>query len=89
MRYKIISRDKETGKYTRWTGDITNLIAFREICQYFLDSIDHLEDFMIMDVNKSGICYDFLGITTEVFGMRKRTFQERLKNITTGIIREV
>lgn len=83
MKYKFISRDKETGKYTLW-GTATKEPQFYAMSQYFLDSITGLEDFMIMDCEKSGICYDFLGITTKVLGMRKRTFQERMNDMITG-----
>ena len=87
MKYKIVSKDDEKRTLVTWTGDITNLIALRDICQYFLDSITGLKDFLIMDC-ENNIYYDFLGITTHL-GMRKRTFYERMENVTTGIIREV
>lgn len=82
MELQFISKDKETGKYTLW-GTATNETQFFALCQYFLDSISGLEDFIIRDC-VSGRCYDFLGITTKVLGMRKRTFNERMNNVITG-----
>ena len=82
MNLQIISKEKETGKYTLW-GTATTESQFNAMCQYFLDSISGLEDFLIHDC-VSGKCYDFLGITTKVLGMRKRTFNERMNNVITG-----
>ena len=83
MRYKIVSRNPKKKKLTVWTDLITTPSAMTTACQYFLDSIDGLEDFMIMDCNHNGIFYDFLGVTASR-GMRKRTFQERLNNVRIG-----
>ncbi len=58
--------------------------TFRDFIQYVLDSLEHPEDFMLLDVKK-GVVYDMYRLATEQFGMRKRTFRERMDNMPTGI----
>lgn len=59
------------------------LVMFRDYLQYILDSFDTPENFYIIDVDKN-LVYSAYRIATEMYNMRKRTFEERMKNIQTG-----
>lgn len=51
--------------------------------QYILDGYNKSEDFLLWDTNNDKV-YNAYQIATEVYGMRKRTFDERMNNIQTG-----
>ena len=59
------------------------LSIFRDFLQYILDSSNTPEDFYIIDVEKD-LVYSAYRIATEMYNMRKRTFEERMDNIQTG-----
>jgi len=59
------------------------LKMFRDFMQYMLDSCSNPEHFMIWDT-KSDKVYDAYKVATQQYEMRKRTFDERMKNIQTG-----
>lgn len=59
------------------------LITFRDFMQYVLDSMNNPKDFMIVDMEKD-LVYDMYGVATEMYGMRKRTFGERMNGLYTG-----
>jgi hypothetical protein len=59
------------------------LVTFRDFMQYVLDSMDKPKDFMIVDMKKDFV-YDMYKVATEIYGMRKRTFEERLNGTYTG-----
>ena len=59
------------------------LSMFRDFLQYILDSCKNPEHFMMIDI-KSDLVYDAYRIATEMYQMRKRTFEERMNNIKTG-----
>ena len=62
----------------------TNVLSmFRDFLQYILDSSDTPEDFYIIDVEKD-LVYSAYRVATEMYNMRKRTFEERMDNIQTG-----
>ena len=81
--FKIVSRDEKNKRLVVWTDAITSPAAMQTTCQYFLDNIEGLEDFMIMNLRCNGLFYDFLGVTKN-HGMRKRTYEEKKNNILTG-----
>lgn len=63
---------------------ITNkLIIFRDFMQYVLDNMDNPKDFMIIDTEKD-LIYDMCKVATEMYEMRKRTFEERMNGVYTG-----
>lgn len=77
---KFVTMD--TGKVYCWCT--TNILkTFRDFMQYILDSCDNPEDFMIWDTKYDKV-YNAYKIATEVYAMRKRTFDERMDNIQTG-----
>ena len=78
---KIVTIDKEKNKVIVWcTTNLEKL--FFDFMQYILDSLSRPEDFLIWDV-KADQVYSMYGIATKQFGMRKRTFEERMSNVQT------
>lgn len=59
------------------------LSMFRDFLQYILDLDNTPEDFYIIDVEKD-LVYSAYEIATQMYNMRKRTFEERMNNIQTG-----
>lgn len=59
------------------------LDKFRNFLQYILDNANNPEDFYVIDVKKN-LVYNAYNIATEMYHMRKRTFDERMDNIQTG-----
>ena len=59
------------------------LSMFRDFLQYILESTNTPEDFYIIDVEKD-LVYSAYRVATEIYNMRKRTFEERMDNIQTG-----
>ena len=51
--------------------------------QYVLDNLKNPKDFMIIDTEKD-LVYDMYKVATEMYEMRKRTFEERMNGVTTG-----
>ena len=51
--------------------------------QYILDNMDNPKDFMLVDIKKN-LVYDMYKVATEMYEMRKRTFEERMNNVYTG-----
>ena len=73
---------KENDKVICWRT-INDLVTFRDFMQYILDCMDNPHDFMIIDTKKD-LVYDFYRVATEQYGMRKRTFEERISGVQTG-----
>ena len=55
------------------------LELFRDFMQYVLDSCNKPEIFLIWDVENDKK-YNMYQVATEVYGMRKRSFEEKLKD---------
>lgn len=74
----------ENGKTRCWC-ETHSIEKFGMFMQYVLDNLSHPEDFFIMDYTdgKSFHIYKFMDVVKH-HGMRKRTFDERIKNILTG-----
>lgn len=80
---RFATRDnKDKNKILVWCTT-NRLETFRDFMQYVLDSAKNPEDFMIIDTEKN-LVYDMYKVATEQYGMRKRTFEERMNNIQTG-----
>lgn len=73
---------KENDKVLVWCTT-NRIITFRDFMQYILDNSNEPHDFMIVD-EKKGLVYDFYKVATEMYNMRKRTFEERINGIQTG-----
>ena len=56
---------------------------FRDFMQYILDSCNNPERFLLWDMDNDKV-YNVYQIATEIYKMRKRTFDERMDNIQTG-----
>lgn len=62
----------------------TNILKlFRDFMQYILDSCKSPKDFLLWNVQNDKV-YNAYQIATEQYGMRKRTFDERMNHIQTG-----
>ena len=80
---RFVTKDtKDENKILVWCTT-NKLITFRDFMQYILDNVNNPEDFMIIDTEK-GLVYDMYKVATEMYGMRKRTFEERMNGATTG-----
>lgn len=77
-----MSKPPSERKATVWCRTNT-LKGFRDFMQYVLDSCERPQEFMVIDVGKD-LAYDMYRLATEQFGMRKRSFHERMENIQTG-----
>ncbi len=80
---RFATRDnKDKNKILVWCTT-NRLETFRDFMQYVLDSAKNPEDFMIIDTEKD-LVYDMYKVATKQYGMRKRTFEERMNDIQTG-----
>ena len=77
---KFVTVEKD--KVMVWC-ETNSIIIFRDFMQYVLDDMNHPEDFMIIDTEKD-LVYDMYKVATEMYGMRKRTFEERMNGVYTG-----
>lgn len=69
-------------KVTCWCE--TNILKmFRDFMQYILDSCSDPKCFLLWDVENDKV-YNAYQIATEVYEMRKRSFDEKINNIQTG-----
>lgn len=78
---KFVTHDKAKGKVLVWCTTNEQKMFF-DFMQWVLDSCDKPKDFMIWDV-KADLVYSMYGIATKQYGMRKRTFKERMSNVQT------
>ena len=80
---KFVTRDtKDKNKIVVWCRT-SRLITVRDFMQYVLDKLKDPKDFMIIDTEKD-LVYDMYKVATEMYEMRKRTFEERMNGVTTG-----
>lgn len=77
---QFITKDKD--KIIVWCTT-NQIITFREFMQYVLDNSNAPQEFMIIDASKN-VAYNMYKIAIEMYGMHKRTFEERINNIKTG-----
>lgn len=82
---EFLSLKKEENKMLIWctTNDSKVFVNFT---QYLIDNVKGLENFILHDI-ESNSYYSFLRFINR-YGMRKRTFHERLDGITTGTLKE-
>ena len=74
---KIITKEDHSENYQCWCT--TNDPKFyMEFVQYILDGTINPENFIIWDVTENHF-YNLFEIATNHYGMRKRTFEERMK----------
>lgn len=82
---EFLSLKKEENRMLIWctTNDPKVFVSFT---QYLIDNVECLENFILRDT-ESNNCYSFLRFINR-YGMRKRTFHERLDGIITGTLKE-
>ena len=73
---KIITQ--EDGKTTVW-ADIVTADEFQGFMQYIIDGCDNPEKFILLNPD-NGVTYDAYKMATLLYGIRKRTFTERMRN---------
>lgn len=82
----FITIDKETKQAAKWcTCGFEDKLYF-DFMQYLLDGCTGLEDFYICEIDDQETItkmYHFMDIV-EYYGMRKRSFMEKLENVKTG-----
>lgn len=80
---KFVTKDtKDKNKILVWCTT-NRLITFRDFMQYVLDDLKNPKDFMIIDTEKN-LAYDMYKVATEMYGMRKRTFEEKMNGVASG-----
>ena len=80
QKFIFLTRD-DKGKFTRWCETNEEKMFF-DFMQYIIDSCNKPEEFILYDVDNNA-AYNMYEIATKRFGMRKRTSNERGKNIQT------
>lgn len=81
QKIKFFVEDKERNKLFTY-GETDNFTKFREIIQYLLDNTNDAEDVILLDTSNGNQCQ--LGTFAKWYGMRKRTFAERMEDAVTG-----
>ena len=85
MIYTVFNSDSKTGEGAKWfkTDNPTKLLQF---AQYALDSFSDLNNFYVAgeEENEKTKFVSFNHLFIDVYGMRKRNFDERTKNVFTG-----
>ena len=56
--------------------------SFLRFMQYAIDSMTNPEKLILLNP-RNGVTYDAYAIATQHYGMRKRTFDERMNNVQT------
>lgn len=78
--FRFVTMDDK--KVTCWCE--TNILKmFRDFMQYILDSCNNPKCFLLWDTENDKV-YNAYQIATEVYKMRKRTFDERMQGTQTG-----
>lgn len=75
--FRIITLNHMRKENTVWfTGETTE--DFKMFMQYVIDGSDRPQDFILENI-ETGVTYDAYGIAVNMFGLKKRTFEEKLK----------
>lgn len=79
-RIKIVTKE-ENGEVCVWctAGCMKEMFDF---LQYMLDSLHNPERFLVLDPEAKKACNAFQ-LATKGYGMRRRTFMERMENVST------
>ena len=78
--FKFVTMDEN--KVYCWCTTNT-LKMFRDFMQFILDGCNKPEVYLLWDTKNDKV-YNAYQIATEVYEMRKRTFDERMNSIQTG-----
>lgn len=75
--FRIISLNYKRRENTVWyTGETTD--DFKEFMQYAIDGMNNPE-ILILENIETGVTYDAFKIATELYGIKKRTFEEKMR----------
>ena len=67
MNQIIVSKNKSTGKYTRW-ATVENIDFMKQVLKFLCSSFKGLEDFEIWDLDKN-MTYPLLAVAINDFGL--------------------
>ena len=85
MIYTVFNSDSKTGEGAKWfkTADPAKLLSF---AQYAIDSFSSLDDFFVAGEaeGEKTRFVSFNHLFIDVYEMKKRNFDERMKNVFTG-----
>lgn len=70
MNQIIVSKDKNTGKYTRW-ATIKSIDFLKQVLKFLCSSCKGLEDFEIWDLDKN-MTYSLLAVAVDDFGLNPK-----------------
>jgi hypothetical protein len=75
--FRIISLNYKRRENTVWcTGETTE--DFKVFMQYAIDGMNNPE-ILILENIETGVTYDAFKIATELYGIKKRTFEEKMR----------
>ena len=75
--FRIITLNHKRHENTVWFTGVTKE-DFIQFMQYVIDGCNAPETFILENV-ETGVTYDAYKIATELYGLKKRTFTERIK----------
>lgn len=81
QKVRFVTEEKD--KVIVWC-ETDSIIVFRDFMQYILDSMNDPKKFMFIDT-RNDLVYGAHCIATQQYKMRKRTFEERMNNVQTGM----
>ena len=79
--WKVIMQNRKAREETVYASGET-VEKFLEFMQYAIDNMSDPEKLLLLNP-RNGVTYDAYAIATEHYGMRKRTFSERMDNVKT------
>jgi hypothetical protein len=75
--WQIITQDKRKKENVVWASG-TSKEEFTSFMQYAIDSMSNPEKLILLN-QQNGVTYDAYAIATNLCGIRKRTFVERMR----------
>ena len=79
--WKVITQDKARKQNIVWASGV-GLKRFLSFMQYAIDNCSRVEEFTLINP-RNGNTYDAYMMATMLYGVRKRTFDERMNNVQT------
>lgn len=79
--WQIITQDKRKKQNVIWASG-NSKEDFLRFMQYALDSMSNPEKLILLNP-QNGVTYDAYAVATLLYGMRKRTHDERMNDVQT------
>lgn len=77
--FRIISLNHKLRENTVWFTGAT-VDDFKQFMQYAIDGMNNPECLILENID-NGLTYDAYRIAIELYGMKKRTFDEKMKGV--------